>query len=200
MNIVMVSSEVLPISKTGGLADVAYSLSKEYVKLGHKVSIITPLYKNGNLSCFKNVKQVMSFKTIMNWREISTSVQHSLYKGIDYYFIDAKQYFERDGFYGYYDDGERFALFANATIEILKRLPYKVDILNVHDWQAAMIPCLLKVKYFDNKSLNNIKTVLTIHNPLFKGYGADVNAVNKKTLWQNGQYVFAFIPYQSLHE
>ena len=62
MNIVMVSSEVLPISKTGGLADVVYSLSKEYVKLGHKVSIITPLYKNGNLSCFKNVKQVMSFK------------------------------------------------------------------------------------------------------------------------------------------
>lgn len=45
MNIVMVSSEVLPISKTGGLADVVYSLSKEYVKLGHKVSIITPLYK-----------------------------------------------------------------------------------------------------------------------------------------------------------
>lgn len=170
MNIVMVSSEVLPISKTGGLADVVYSLSKEYVKSGHKVSIITPLYKNGNLSCFKNVKQVMSFKTIMNWREISTSVQHSLYKGIDYYFIDVKQYFDRDGFYGYYDDGERFALFSNATIEILKRLPYKVDILNVHDWQAAMIPCLLKVKYFDNKSLNKIKTVLTIHNPLFKGY------------------------------
>ena len=107
----------------------------------------------------------------MNWRSIPTEIMHVEYEGIDYYLVKNDNYFARNGgLYGYYDDGERFALFANATIEILKRLPYKVDILNVHDWQAAMIPCLLKVKYFDNKSLNNIKTVLTIHNPLFKGY------------------------------
>lgn len=170
MNILMVSSESLPVSKTGGLADVCYSLSKEYVKLGHNVSIITPLYKGAKLSVFKNIKKVFSFKTVMNWREINTDVYHCLYKKVDYFLIDCPQYFKRDGFYGYFDDGERFAFFANSTIELMKRLPFKIDICHVHDWQAGMIPCLLKVKYKDDEFLSSIKTVLTIHNPLFKGY------------------------------
>ena len=46
MKIVMVASESRPYSKTGGLADVVYSLSKELVKIGQKVSIILPLYDN----------------------------------------------------------------------------------------------------------------------------------------------------------
>lgn len=170
MNIAMITSEVLPFSKTGGLADVSYSLSKEYAKLGHNVTIITPFYSSGKKDLFKNIKQVMKFKTIMNWREIETTVYHSLFKGMDFYFIKQDQYFNRDSLYGFYDDGERYAFFTNAAIEILKRLPYKIDIAHVHDWQAGMVPCLLKVKYSNDKVLSKIKTVLTIHNPLFKGY------------------------------
>ena len=44
MKIVMVSSEARPFCKTGGLADVVYSLSKELAVLGEDVSIIIPLY------------------------------------------------------------------------------------------------------------------------------------------------------------
>ena len=172
MNIVMVSSECLPFSKTGGLGDVAYSLSKEFVKKGHNVSIVCPYYKKINFEKFKTEpKKLYEFEVQMNWRKPTCEVYHLLYEGMDYFFIKNDYYFGRDGgLYGFYDDGERFAYFANASTLLLKELPFKVDIVHVHDWQGGMIPCILKVKYWNDKILNKIKTVLTIHNPLFKGY------------------------------
>ena len=179
MNIVMVSSECLPFSKTGGLGDVAYSLSKEFVKKGHNVSIVCPYYKKINFEKFKaEPKKLYEFDVQMNWRKPTCEVYHLLYEGMDYFFIKNDYYFGRDGgLYGFYDDGERFAYFANASTLLLKELPFKVDIVHVHDWQGGMIPCILKVKYWNDKVLNKIKTVLTIHNPLFKGY------LNKDSLY-----------------
>ena len=170
MNIAMISSEVLPFSKTGGLSDVSYSLSKEYVKLGHRVSIITPFYRDSDKKISKKLKKVMQIQVIMNWRKPLGNVFHVEYDGIDYYLIQNQQYFERGGLYGYYDDGERFAYFSLASLEVIKKLPYRIDVIHVHDWQSAMIPCLIKEKYFDDEVLANIKTCLTIHNPMFKGY------------------------------
>ncbi|MDY2728260.1 MAG: glycogen synthase [Candidatus Onthovivens sp.] len=170
MNIVQITSECLPFSKTGGLGDVIFSLSKEFIKNKDNVAIITPFYKNGNTSFFKKISKVAHFKVVMNWREINCEVYHTLYKKIDYFLIKDDQYFNRDNYYGYFDDGERFAFFCNAAVELLKIMPFKVDICHVHDHQTGMIPCLLKVKYKDHLTLGHIKTVLTIHNPLFKGF------------------------------
>ena len=170
MNLLMVSSECLPFSKTGGLGDVAYSLSKELVKDGVSVSIATPFY--GSIRKEKyNFKSLYKFVVTMNWRKIETEVFHVEYEGIDYYLFKNDHYFNRNnGLYGYYDDGEVFAYFSNAVIEFMKLIPYKFDIVHVHDWQTAMIPCLIKNKFKDEKAFIDIKTVLTIHNPLFKGY------------------------------
>lgn len=170
MNIIMVASEANPIYKTGGLADVIYALSKQFAKLGHNVSIIVPYYKkNGHQEKIK-AEPIYSLKVKMNWRHFDFEVYNQEIDGIEYFYIENDQYFSRGNYYGYYDDGERFAFFSNATIELLKVLPFKVDIVHVHDWQPGMIPCLLKKKYKEDKVLNTIKTVLTIHNPLFKGY------------------------------
>lgn len=170
-NIAMVSSECLPFSKTGGLGDVAYALSKEFVKKGNKVSIITPLYKKIDKKKLEKAKKVYSFEVKMNWRNPICNVYHLLYEDMDFYFIANDSYFSRDGgIYGFWDDGERFAFFINASAILLKKLPYKIDIAHVHDWQGAMLPCVLKTLYKDDKDLNKVRTVLTIHNPLFKGY------------------------------
>ena len=170
MNLLMVSSECLPFSKTGGLGDVAYSLSKELVKDGVSVSIATPFY--GSIKKEKyNFNSLYKFVVTMNWRKIETEVFHVEYEGIDYYLFKNDHYFNRNnGLYGYYDDGEVFAYFSNAVIEFMKLIPYKFDIVHVHDWQTAMIPCLIKNKFNGEKAFLDIKTVLTIHNPLFKGY------------------------------
>lgn len=171
MNIVMVSSECLPFSKTGGLGDVAYALSKEFVTKGHNVSIITPLYKKIDKEKIKGAKKLFSYEVKMNWRNPVCEVYHLLHEGMDYYFISNDYYFNRDGgIYGFYDDGERFAFYVNAAVLLLKKLPFKVDIAHVHDWQGGMLPCILKNLYKDDKDLKGVRTVLTIHNPLFKGY------------------------------
>ena len=171
MNIVMVASECLPFSKTGGLGDVAYSLSKEYSRKEHNVSVILPLYRNFDYEKIGLLKKIFTFNVKMNWRNENCDVYHIYYDGIEFFFISNDRYFDRpNGLYGYFDDGERFAFFDNATCELLKLLPFNVDIVHVHDWQGGMIPCLLKCKYYSDTILNKIKSVLTIHNPLFKGY------------------------------
>lgn len=169
MNILMATSECLPYSKTGGLADVSYALSAELVKLGHHVSICVPYYKE--LDKKSKIKYLYTLEIRMNWRYLKADVFHLVHDGIEYYFIGNDYYFRRNGgLYGYFDDGERYAFFDLAVIELMKKLPYELDILHVHDWQTGMLPCLLKVKYNQDPKLGRVRTVLTIHNPMFKGY------------------------------
>lgn len=173
MNILLCSSESLPFFKTGGLADVVYSLAKEYAKMNHSVSIVLPYYKTKDDFKIKGVKKIYSYNVKMNWRQVETTVYHLYKDKIDFYFIENDGYFKTNNYYGYYNDGERFAYFSDAIIELIKKLPFLVDIVHVNDHQTAMIPCLIKnmdLNLKENLVFKNIKTVLTIHNPLFKGY------------------------------
>jgi len=166
MIIFNICSEANPYIKTGGLADVTYSLSKELAK-SNDVSIILPLYnkiKEKGIS-YNKVAQV---STHMSWRQQNSSVFLEKRDGINFYFIENLQYFERDGIYGYPDDGERFAFFSLAAIELIKTLKITPDIIHVHDWQVGMIPLLIRkqnVNYF-----SKTKSVITIHNCAFLGY------------------------------
>ena len=165
----MVVSEANPLCKSGGLADVSYSLSRELNKSSHKTIIVLPFYKS-----IKN-KQKYSFQYIgyfyvdMDWRHQYVGIFKTNIDGIDYYLIDNEFYFGRDNLYGYDDDNERFAYFSISSIELLKYIAFNSDIIHIHDWQAGMIPCLIKEKYCDDNFFKDTKTVLTIHNPAYKG-------------------------------
>ena len=170
MKIVMIASESRPFCKTGGLADVVYSLSKELVVQGEEVSIILPYY---DLIARKlpreQLKKVVSFNTHMSWRKQNVDVYHKVEDGINYYFIENQQYFERGHIYGDFDDGEKFGFFAMAAKEFLIAKKLYPDIVHVHDWQAGMIPCLMKVDPNCQKKFAKTKYVFTIHNPAFQG-------------------------------
>ena len=45
MKILFVSSECAPFSKSGGLADVAFSLPPALQKTGDDIAIVTPMYR-----------------------------------------------------------------------------------------------------------------------------------------------------------
>ena len=170
MKIVMVSSESRPFCKTGGLADVVYSLSKELVVQGEEVSIILPYYDAIARHLPKSeLKKAVSFSTHMSWRQQSVDVYHLVQEGINYYFIENQQYFERGHIYGDFDDGERFGFFTNAVKEFLLAKKLYPDIIHVHDWQAGMLPCLMKVDPYCQKKFAKTKYVFTIHNPAFQG-------------------------------
>ncbi len=166
----MVASESRPFCKTGGLADVVYSLSKELAVLGEEVSIVIPYYDSVARQLPKSeLKKVCSFNTHMSWRQQSVDVYGVVRDGINYYFIENRQYFERGHIYGDFDDGERFAFFTMAVKEFLLTKKYYPNIIHVHDWQAGMLPCLLKVDQNCQKKFAKTRYVFTIHNPAFQG-------------------------------
>src|SRR5574344_234463 len=169
MKIAMFASEANPLCKSGGLADVVFSLSEELVKEGHEVIVVLPFYKSiANNPAFK-FKKGDSFTVYMSWRQQNATIYSTVIEGITYYLIGNSYYFDRDKLYGYDDDGERFAFFARACRRLLKVVGFQADIVHVHDWQTAIVPCLVKEQNRDDSFYNRMKFVLTIHNPAFKG-------------------------------
>ena len=71
--------------------------------------------------------------------------------------------------YGAYDDGEIFAFFSRAVLDVLTVIDFIPDIINVNDWHTALLPVYLNSFYRQRKEYSNIKTVLSIHNIEFQG-------------------------------
>ncbi len=169
--VLFVASEAQPFCATGGLADVCGSLPKEMRKIDKSLDIrtIIPLYSNIPTCFRKDFKYIDNIYVTLSWRKEYCGVFEYEYDGIKYYFIDNEKYFKREnGEYGYMDDGERFAFFAKAVIEILPVINFFPDIIHVNDWQSALIPTYLKVFNYDER-YKDIKTVLTIHNIMYQG-------------------------------
>ena len=169
MKIAMVASEALPFCKTGGLADVAYSLSKELAVMGEEVYIIMPFYKQIKDKHNPDTKLVSSFPIQMSWRANTANVYVTYVSGITYYLIECDQYFARGGLYGEMDDMERFAFFTLATRELFYRLNLKPDIIHIHDWHPGMLAALIREDNYAREYFKNTKLCLSIHNSAFQG-------------------------------
>lgn len=162
MKIVICASEVVPYAKTGGLADVAGALPQALEKSGQEVIIVMPRYKSINESKF-NLERIK--------KDISSSVTGS---SIKVYFIESDKYFNRDGLYqdkagDYKDNLERFSYYSRRTLELLKEINFKPDIIHVHDWQASLIPVYLRTVFLKDPFYQSTRTVLTIHNIGYQG-------------------------------
>lgn len=170
MKILFVASEAMPFIRTGGLGDVAGSLPKAYVKLGHDARVILPFYKDEIKDVFKNgFRFVGSTFVELSWRRQYCGVYEATWEGVTYYFIDNEYYFKRRGLYGHFDDGERFAFFSKAVLEVVPLIDFYPDILHCNDWHSALTPVFLDVFYRFDPNYQKIKTVLTIHNIEFQG-------------------------------
>ncbi|MBL7058440.1 glycogen synthase [Patescibacteria group bacterium] len=171
LNVVSISSEVAPYSKSGGLADVSRSLPKAIKRLGHNVIVITPLYggiidtTTHNLKLLKKDTKVKIDKenivVVSFWKDY-------LMDDLPIYFIENKKYFsKRKVLYGSKHENVRFLIFDLACLELIRFLDFKPDIIHCHDWQTGLIPHFIK-KYKKYKELQNAKTVFTIHNLVFQ--------------------------------
>jgi starch synthase len=162
MKILLCASEVVPFAKTGGLADVAGALPLVLEGLGEEVIITLPRYKTIQEPRFKI-------------QRLSDDISFSLIgRKIRVYFIENERYFNRDGLYGdkngdYQDNLDRFTYYARRSLDLLKEINFRPDIIHVHDWQAALIPVYLKTLYRNDRFYKDIRTVLTIHNIGYQG-------------------------------
>jgi starch synthase len=105
----------------------------------------------------------------LGWRKQYCGVYEAVYEGITYYFVDNEYYFKRKGLYGHFDDGERFAFFSKAVLDVLKMVDFYPDVLHTNDWHTALTPVYLDVYYRGDERYKGIKTVYTIHNIEFQG-------------------------------
>ena len=110
MKILYVASEAAPFVKTGGLADVAGSLPVQLRKMGEDVRVVLPLYRSIIEKYGDQLQKIAEFHVDLNWRRQYCGVFEADYEGVPYYFLDNKQYFDREACYGYDDDDRSYFL------------------------------------------------------------------------------------------
>ena len=169
MKVLYAASEAYPFAMSGGLADVAGALPKALRRRLIGCRVVIPLYSSIKEEFKNEMKFISSITVPVAWRRQYCGIFEAKRDGVIYYFIDNQYYFKRDGFYGHYDDAERFAFFSRAVLEILPHIDFKPDVIHCNDWQTAMVPIYLKAFYSDNEFYKNIKTLYTIHNIQYQG-------------------------------
>ena len=169
MRTLFVAAECAPFFKTGGLGDIAGALPKALKEKGTEIKVVLPYFTKIADQYKEQIQDLFSYEVNVGWRKQYCGVKYLSLKGIDYYFLDNLYYFDRPALYGYYDDGERFAFFQLAVIELMEKINFIPDVMHLNDYHTAFIPFLLKEKYRWIQAFDSIHTVLTIHNIEFQG-------------------------------
>lgn len=170
-NILFVGAEAMPFAATGGLGDVMGSLpaAMKAADESNDIRVVMPLYSAVGESWRAQMKTEAEFEVHLAWRTLYCGVKSLVKDGVTYYFIDNEYYFKRETLYGHYDDGERYAYFCMAVLEMLEKVGFCPDVLHAHDWQSALSVVYLNCLYRNRPGYDKIKTVFTIHNIEYQG-------------------------------
>ena len=169
--ILFVASEAFPFAGTGGLGEVMGSLPKAVNDSdAYEARVILPLYGSFPEKRRRDLQFVCWTFVELSWRREYCGLFKIQDGNTVYYLIDNERYFKRDRLYGYDDDGERFAFFCKAVIDLLPRLDFMPNVLHCNDWQTALVPIYYKLFYMYTGGFENIKTVYTIHNIEYQGW------------------------------
>ncbi len=171
MHIVQVASEIAPVAKVGGLADVMMGLGRA-LQRSHSVDIVVPKYdclETQDLAFTSHKEQVGAFfegeicqnsflKAKFGEDLLLTLVQSQHPRG----------FFDRGSIYGCVDDIDRFLYFCRSVLEWMSKKETPPDIIHIHDWQAASLAFLVRQPPFE-RYFEKSRTVLTIHNMAYQG-------------------------------
>lgn len=171
MKVLLVTSELAPLAKAGGLGDVAGALPQRLRKIGVDIRCILPLYKQIK-DKYTDKLDFLGWKMVrMGWRTLYCGVYRMDFNEVPIYFIDNEYYFGHNQLYIEYTfDVERFSFFQRAVLEVIgDPMDFEPDILHLNDWQSGMIPALMEAHYRPFGKFNQMKTVYTIHNLKYQG-------------------------------
>jgi starch synthase len=174
MKVLLASSEVFPYSKTGGLADMVGALARALAGAGHEARVVTPLYR-GIQKKFPGLAKVdWHFDLPLG----KTRVQAGLWElnespRLKIYFVDQPGFFDRAGIYNehhvnYPDNAERYIFFSKCVVHLARYLPWRPDVVHLHDWQVGLVPALQRQQKAEGWG-NPSPTCLTIHNLAYQG-------------------------------
>ena len=158
------------MAKAGGLGDVVGALPKYQNHSGAVAKVAMPMYRTKFL--YDNQWETVhkGYTHMGSWWFNYTIIKEKTNKlGFDLYLVDINGLLDREKIYGYDDDIERFVAFQIAVVDWLSSWNHRPDIVHVHDHQAALIPFMLKY-CLPYQHLQDIPTVLTIHNAQYQGW------------------------------
>jgi len=182
MKVLSVASEVFPLIKTGGLADVAGALPLALTPFGVETRTLLPGYPPV-LAKLGDTKVVAEISWLLGQPARLLSARHG---GLDLYILDAPAYFEREG--GPYTDADgrdhpdnwrRFAALSRVGADIANGLDpgWAPQLVHVHDWQAALTPVYLKYSSrvsFPRRSFR----ASNCHRPRSKSTASNISAMS----------------------
>lgn len=168
MHIIHIASELAPLAKVGGLADVLLGLCRELSWKGHDVDIVIPKYDCMDSNEIRDLSiDIQEFKSYYQGEWHSNTCWIGWVENLKVYFIEphhTKHFFNRGCIYGCEDDIERFTYFSRAAFDLMNTRGLHPDILHLHDWQTAPLIPLQKFSGGETP-----KTVFTIHNLEYQG-------------------------------
>jgi len=177
MNILFIASEVDPLAKTGGLADVAAALPKALSRLGHDVRVVMPLYRQINREKFGLRSTGRTARVPMNGQPVDgawweTTLPQSR---VPVYLLEQPALYDRDGLYqtqgkDHPDNLARFSFLSQAALQLPEALGWLPEIVHAHDWQAALACAHLAWGPASrDPRLASVGSVFTVHNLAYQG-------------------------------
>jgi starch synthase len=172
--ITFIASEVAPLAKTGGLADVAGALPRHLHAQGHDVRVFMPLYSSMGT-------QALATSPVENAQDVPVHLgthhyRYSLHSArlpdsnVPLYLVHCPEAFDRPALYtSGPDEHLRFLILQRAALEGCQRLQFAPDIVHCNDWHTALVPLLLKSVYAWDQLFGGARTVLSIHNIGYQG-------------------------------
>ena len=174
LRVLMVASEASPFAKTGGLGDVLGSLPPALRAQGVDVRLVLPWYRcvravTGNLRL-----QPKAVRVMLGGQTLTARVRLGDHHGVPVYFLDAPEFFDRNGLYGeagidYADNARRFALLGRGALELARATRFAPDVVHAHDWQAAMALIDLRHRLWADPFFTGTGSLMTIHNLGYQG-------------------------------
>jgi starch synthase len=175
LKVLMISAEVAPFAKRGGLADVAGSLPKALQDLGDEVRVVMPAYRE-----IENAYQTGKWNLQLMPGDLRIPTGAGMlvayaFRGtlpgsdVPMYFIAEKNLFDRDEIYGYDDDAYRFCFLSRAALELLSALNWRPDVIHCHDWHSAPALTWLATTGQADPFYRGLPSLYTIHNLAHQG-------------------------------
>jgi starch synthase len=177
VKLLAIASEMHPLVKTGGLADVVGALPAALAPEGVATRTLIPGYP-AVMAAIEKGKRVHRYPDLFG---VSASILSARHGALDLLVLEAPALFDRPGGpYGispdrsWDDNWRRFAALSRAGADVAAGAlkGWRPEIVHAHDWQAALALAYMR---FGPVSAPDVPGVMTIHNLAFQGrFGREI--------------------------
>jgi starch synthase len=174
LSICAIASEVVPLAKSGGLADVASALSRQLTAAGHDVRLFMPFYAQIGRArlAVSRVETLQGLGVVLGRHEYRVDIWRTTLPGstTPVYLVESDALYARATLYtSDPDEHRRFLVLTRAALECCRRMNFRPHIVHSHDWHTAFAPVWLRSTYRHDPIFASARSVMTIHNIGYQG-------------------------------